>query len=196
MLKEKLSQKIKVKKTGDHWCTPFELYSEICEKYNGGSKFGFDPCANEWSSLGILNAISPTAPYGKALGQPFFNGLETDWSQFRTVFMNPPYSQWQTWIKKAYEASQEGCTVLSLLMNASAEPAFHSHVMRGEIVEIRGRVQYVDPINNSKGSPTFGSILSIFRPYADYNGRPPVSSWWPDLHQNRGQSRRKIAAKP
>jgi hypothetical protein len=76
-------------------------------------------------------------------------------------------------------------------MNASAEPAYHDTVMNGEVELIRGRVQYVDPINKCKGSPTFGAALSIMRPFANHRGRGPFSTWWPVLHQERARKPRK-----
>ncbi len=194
MPKKKAEKKPKQKKTGDHWCTPPALYDEICINHHGGERFGLDPCANEFSLLGEHSAFNPTMPFPKLKeGAPMFNGLSLDWTPFGAVFMNPPYSKWQEWIRYAFEQSQKGAYVVSLLMNASAEPAYHDTVMNGEVVLIRGRVNYFDPINKCKGSPTFGSILSIFRPYANFHGRGPITSWWPQLHQERA---RKPAAHP
>lgn len=182
----------KKKKTGDHWCTPPALYREICARHNGGQKFNLDPCGNEWSALGNHTAVSSEMPFTRQDPAHLFNGLALDWTPFRTVFMNPPYSHWQEWIRYAFQMSQRGVYVVSLLMNASAEPAYHDTVINGEVELIRGRVQYDDHINGCKGSPTFGSVVSIFRPYAHFRGHAPFATWWPVLHQERARKAGKL----
>lgn len=168
---------------GDSWCTPDDLFEEIREKFNGGRPFDLDPCANEWSQKGVMYYTEAD------------DGLRQPWDRpgVASVFWNPPYSNWQAWARRAYEASRRGLYCVGLLMNASDTPAYHDILLRGMVIPIRGRVKYRDPTGAKKGSPSYGSIISIFHPMLAHSpGLVPVSQgWWPKCHQERARKRKE-----
>jgi site-specific DNA-methyltransferase (adenine-specific) len=93
--------------------------------------------------------------------------------------MNPPYSRGNIdkFVKKAYEESQKGCTVVGLLPLRSAS-WFHKYVMKAhEIRFLTRRVKFIDPETGkpSKGSPNFDSIIVVWKP--GHVDAPKVSSY-------------------
>lgn len=109
-----------------------------------------------------------------------FDALKIDWVEWfgKTVFYcNPPYSIPAPFIKKAYEESLKGATVVMLLPSDTSTVAFHEYCMKAsEIIFIKGRVKF----NNSdgtpmKGAPKFGSMVVVFKQEA-FDGSPVISS--------------------
>ena len=74
--------------------------------------------------------------------------------------MNPPYGRTiARWVRKAYESSMSGATVVCLLPARTDTKWWHNYVMRGEIRLIRGRLRF----GNSKNSAPFPSAVVVFR---------------------------------
>jgi phage N-6-adenine-methyltransferase len=64
------------------------------------------------------------------------------------------------WMKKAYEESQKGCTVVCLVPSRTDTGWWHEYVMKAdEIRFIRGRLKF----GGSKNSAPFPSVIVIFR---------------------------------
>ena len=82
--------------------------------------------------------------------------------------MNPPYSRGNIdkFCKKAYEESQKGCTVVGLLPGDCSTKWFHNYVMKAhEIRFLSRRVRFINPETGKQaGSPTFGSIVVVWKP--------------------------------
>jgi site-specific DNA-methyltransferase (adenine-specific) len=98
--------------------------------------FNFDPCP--------LN------------DNPIVDGLSREWGT--SVFMNPPYSNPTPWVKKAYEESLQGKTVVGLLRGDTSTRWFHDWVLgKAELRFIKGRVCF-----NDKPAP-FASIVAVWR---------------------------------
>jgi site-specific DNA-methyltransferase (adenine-specific) len=75
--------------------------------------------------------------------------------------MNPPYGrEIGTWMKKAYEASQNGATVVCLVPARPDTAWWHNWAMKGEIEFIRGRLKS----GGSTNSAPFPSALVVYRP--------------------------------
>src|SRR6185312_1868706 len=109
-------------------------------------------------------------------------GLKADWSQSSGKYpmfspkcwMNPPYSKRQQikWVKKAYEESQKGCTVVCLLPARPDTKLFHNYVMKAKEVRfIEGRLKFGD----SKDAAPFPSMLVVFKP--GKHKKPKFSTW-------------------
>ena len=65
------------------------------------------------------------------------DGLKQKWEGI--CWMNPPYGQKiKQWIRKAYESSLNGATVVCLLPVRSNTNYWHDYCMKGEIRFIRG----------------------------------------------------------
>lgn len=75
--------------------------------------------------------------------------------------MNPPYGRTiGKWVRKAWEASREGATVVCLLPARTDTAWWHDYCMRGEVRFIRGRLKFGD----SKSGAPFPSAVVVFRP--------------------------------
>ena len=127
----------------DLWATPQDFF----DRYNKLYQFELDVCA--------------TAENAKC--QRFFtkedDGLAQEWTG--VCFMNPPYGREIIhWMKKAYESSLKGATVVCLVPARTDTKWWHEYAMRGEIEFIRGRLKFGD----AKNSAPFPSAVVVFAP--------------------------------
>jgi hypothetical protein len=75
--------------------------------------------------------------------------------------MNPPYgAQIGRWIEKAYQAAQDGATVVCLVPARTDTRWFHDFCSKGEVRFIAGRLRFGD----GKSSAPFPSAIVVFRP--------------------------------
>ena len=128
----------------DLWSTPEDLYNELNKEF----KFTLDPCATD----------------DNAKCKKYFtksdDGITKFWGN-ETVFMNPPYGrEIKHWIKKAYESTVYGATVVCLIPSRTDTIYWHEYVVKGEIRFIKGRLKF----GNCKNSAPFPSAIVIFRP--------------------------------
>jgi phage N-6-adenine-methyltransferase len=65
------------------------------------------------------------------------DALKQNWEGI--CWMNPPFKQVGKWIKKAYEESRKGATVVCLVASRTNTNWWHDYCMKGEIRYIRGR---------------------------------------------------------
>ena len=127
----------------DVWGTPQWLFDALHKEFD----FTLDPCSDGTN----------------AKCEKFFSiydsGLPKDWGT-ETVFMNPPYSQCEEWMRKSYGATQEGATVVCLVPARTDTEWWHRYAMKGEIRLLKGRLKFGDATN---GAP-FPSAVIVFRP--------------------------------
>lgn len=88
------------------------------------------------------------------------DGLKQNWVG-HTVFCNPPYGRKTgLWVRKAYEESQKGSTVVMLLPSRTDTKWFHEYCLPyGELRFVKDRLKF----GGSKNSAPFGSLVCIFR---------------------------------
>ena len=111
--------------------TPINLFNEINEEFH----FELDPC----TSTGKPNNLH--TPYYFLF--PKQDGLKEDWSKYKSVFVNPPFKYAHQWIKKCYEESKKGCTVVVLLPSKTETAWWHDYALKAdEIRFIRRRVTF------------------------------------------------------
>ena len=129
----------------NEWSTPIDLYNSLDEIYN----FTLDPCSTKEN----------------AKCDKFFtiedDGLKQDWSK-DTVFMNPPYGrEIKDWVKKAYEESIKGATVVCLIPSRTDTKYWHDYIFpySREITFLKGRLKF----GNSKNSAPFPSAIIVFK---------------------------------
>ena len=127
----------------DMWATPQAFF----DKYDQIYHFELDVCA--------------TAENAKC--KHYFteeeDGLAQEWTG--VCFMNPPYGREIIhWMRKAYESSLKGATVVCLVPARTDTKWWHEYAMQGEIEFIRGRLKFGD----SKNSAPFPSAVVIFYP--------------------------------
>lgn len=89
------------------------------------------------------------------------NGLDQLWGRY-LVFCNPPYGRYmRDWVRKCYEASCEGATVVLLAHARTDTRWFHGWVYgkANEIRFVRGRLRFGD----GKQSAPFPSLIAVYR---------------------------------
>jgi phage N-6-adenine-methyltransferase len=129
----------------DLWATPQEFF----DRCDADFAFTLDVCATPENAK--------CARFFTAAD----DGLAQDWSG--TCWMNPPYGrEIGRWMRKAYESSLSGATVVCLVPARTDTRWWHDYAMRGEIEFIRGRLKF----GNAKTNAPFPSALVVFRPQA------------------------------
>ena len=129
----------------NEWYTPQYLFDELNEKY----QFTLDPCAS----------------HENAKCDKYFtiedDGLTKDWSK-DIVFMNPPYGRnIKHWIKKAYEESVKGATVVCLIPARTDTTYWHDYIFNNayNIKFLKGRIKFGGAVN----SAPFPSAIVVFK---------------------------------
>lgn len=93
---------------------------------------------------------------------PEMDGLAQEWRG--VCWMNPPYGRYTTgpWMKKAYESSLDGATVVCLVAARTDNAWWHTYVIphAAEVRFIKGRIKFVGA---KQGAP-FPSAVVVFRP--------------------------------
>lgn len=126
----------------DLWTTPQDLFDSLATEF----AFSLDVCATAENSK------------CSAYFTPQVNGLIQKWSGI--CWMNPPYGRSiGAWMKKAYEASLGGATVVCLVPARTDTAWWHEYAMNGEIRFLRGRLKF----SGHKNSAPFPSAVVIFR---------------------------------
>jgi len=129
----------------NEWSTPIDTFNELNKEFN----FTLDPCSTKEN----------------AKCDKFFtiedDGLLQDWSQ-DVVFMNPPYGrEIKDWIKKAYEESKKGSTVVCLIPSRTDTKYWHDYIFKYayDIRFIKGRLKFGDV----KTPAPFPSAIIVFK---------------------------------
>jgi site-specific DNA-methyltransferase (adenine-specific) len=145
-MKAKLTEGMFTSRT-DEWTTPQAIFEAL------DKEFHFDSDA----------AATPE----NAKCKNFFtkDDLMPDWSKFKSIFLNPPYSQNPEFMKKAYETGTYGSSTVVVLSPCRTDTRWwHNYAMQAsEIWFIKGRVKY----GGGKQSPPFPSCIIIFKNILD-----------------------------
>lgn len=127
----------------DLWATPQAFF----DKLNSIHNFTLDVCATDENAK-CKNYITEDE-----------DGLSKEWHG--SVWMNPPYGrEIGAWMRKAYESSVGGATVVCLVPARTDTAWWHDYAMKGEIDFIRGRLKF----GNAKNSAPFPSAVVVFKP--------------------------------
>ena len=126
----------------DLWYTPQDFF----KKYDDVYKFETDVCATD-----------DNAKCAKYYTEEM-DGLSQEWRG--VCWMNPPYGRTiGKWMKKAYESSLEGATVVCLVPSRTDTNWWHDYAMKGDVEFIRGRLKF----GGSKNSAPFPSAVVVFK---------------------------------
>jgi len=132
----------------DLWATPQDFFDKLNEEFH----FELDVCA--------LPENAKCANYFT----PEMDGLKQQWKG--VCWMNPPYGRTiGAWVRKAYESSLGGATVVCLLPARTDTRWWHDYCMKGEIRLVKGRLKFGD----SNNSAPFPSAVVIFGEQAKVN---------------------------
>jgi len=130
----------------DDWPTPQWLFDALHREF----EFTLDPCSSHTNAKCARHFTVRE------------DGLGQDWAD-AVVFMNPPYGRAiGRWMKKAYESSRQGATVVCLVPARTDTSWWHCFAMKGEIRLLRGRLRF----EGAENAAPFPSALVIFRPAA------------------------------
>ena len=89
------------------------------------------------------------------------DGLKQEWTG--VLWMNPPYGRGIIhWMKKAYESSLNGATVVCLVPSRTDTIWWHKYAMRGEIEFIKGRLSFGGETKYASRAP-FPSAVVVFK---------------------------------
>lgn len=125
----------------DLWATPQRFFDELNKEFS----FELDVCA-----------LEDNAKCEKYF-TPEIDGLKQEWNG--TCWMNPPYGRGiGKWVKKAYESSLTGSTVVCLLPARTDTRWWHDYCMKGEIRLVKGRLKF----GESKDNAPFPNAVVIF----------------------------------
>ena len=125
----------------DSWETPQWLFDQLDEEFG----FTLDVCA------------FPENAKCSEYYTPEQDGLIQDWEG--VCWMNPPYGRKiGDWVRKAYESSQRGATVVCLLPARTDTAWWHDYCVKWEIRFLRGRLKF----GGAKWNAPFPSAIVIF----------------------------------
>jgi phage N-6-adenine-methyltransferase len=129
----------------DLWATPQHFFDQYDRQY----RFETDVCA---SPENAKCARFYTAEQ---------DGLAQEWEG--VCWMNPPYGRTiGQWMRKAYESSLKGATVVCLVPARTDTAWWHDYAMKGDIEFIRGRLKF----GGHNNSAPFPSAVVVFKPDA------------------------------
>ena len=159
---------------GSDWATPQELFDELDAEFH----FTLDVCASDWNAKCKKYFIEPITDHNKLSTSKAFgeDGLVLDWGK-NICWMNPPYGKvLNDWMKKAYESSLNGATIVCLVPSAADTAWWHDYAMKGEIRFLRGRPRFVT--KEGTWQQTFSpSVIVVF----DKNIQPQCDCQYPKL---------------
>jgi site-specific DNA-methyltransferase (adenine-specific) len=100
-----------------------------------------------------------------------WNALDEEWSfAYDNVWLNPPYSRGNLplFMKKAYEESLEGCTVVCLVPLDMTAWVRDWVIGKAEVWIPDERINFINPDTNLPGkSPSKGNMIVIYGPTAN-----------------------------
>ena len=140
------------------WETPQDFFDTLDREFN----FTLDACANNENKK-CQDYIPPE-----------IDSLKSEWKGI--IWLNPPYTkEIYKWIKKAYESSQDGNTVVVLMQGRSSDTkGWHDYIMKAsEIRYIKGRLAF-GLHGKTYNAPHMSCIIIVFRPYC--KGPPSTCS--------------------
>ena len=127
----------------DEWETPQGLFDAL----NNEFRFTLDVCA------------TPTNAKCEQYYTPKMDGLVLPWKG--VCWMNPPYGETiAVWMRRAYEAKNEGTTVVCLVPARTDTAWWWDYCRFGAVRFLRGRLRFV----GAAASAPFPSAVVVFRP--------------------------------
>ena len=131
------------------WETPQEFFDKLHAEYH----FELDVCATP----------------DNAKCERFFtkeqDGLKQKWEG--RGWRNPPYGkEIGDWMRKAYESTLGGATVVCLVPARTDTAWWHDYAMKGKITFIRGRLKF----GGQKNSAPFPSAVVVFEKEVEADG--------------------------
>lgn len=157
----------------DMWATPQDAFDKLNEEF----RFTLDVCAVQentkcerfftpeidglaqvWSGVCWMNP-----PYGDP-EQPCKRNCTKQKCKKRGFCVNEYQPGIKDWVRKAYESSLQGATVVCLLPARTDTRWFHDYCMKAaDIRFIKGRLQFINTEKKKDNAP-FPNMIVVFRP--------------------------------
>ena len=149
-----MNTELRFSSASDMWETPQWLFDELNKEF----KLILDVCATRENTK------------CKSYFDEEVDGLKQSWQLLNNYacWMNPPYGRdIYKWVKKAYEESRKGVTVVCLLPSRTDTRYFHNYIWDKEshqpkpgvkIRFLKGRLKF----GNATNSAPFPSMIVIF----------------------------------
>ena len=91
------------------------------------------------------------------------DGLSSDWTKYKRIWINPPFTGKNDFVRKAYETYRESKNDIYILLPIEflTTKRFHdaSQGMGGKLYIPSGRINFQSGIGKQGKSPAFGSIV-------------------------------------
>lgn len=131
------------------WCTPQDFFDDLNREFH----FVLDAAATAKTAKCPMYFTPET------------DGLSQSWNHGGAVFCNPPYGrEIRKWVKKAYEESKRGGTVVLLIPARTDTSYFHDYIYgKAEIRFIRGRLRFTDEDGRPADPAPFPSMIVVMR---------------------------------
>lgn len=135
----------------DEWLTPDEIWSDVLPDID------YDPCTTDAQAKkhGILRYDTIQT-----------DGLKRDWTQFSTIYVNPPFTRKFEFLKKAVDsvkATKSQRIYFLIPIDSLPTKKFHDTVGDAKYVLMlpNGRIKF-DNGSGKSSSPAFGSVILLF----------------------------------
>lgn len=89
------------------------------------------------------------------------DGLLTDWTQYKRIWINPPFTKKHEFLKKAQETYQIAKNEIYILFPIEfiTTQRFHNIVGGGKLYIPNGRINFESGLGKKGKSPAFGSVV-------------------------------------
>lgn len=89
------------------------------------------------------------------------DGLLRDWTQFKRIWINPPFTEKHKFIKKAWETYQLARNEIYILFPIEflTTLRFHNSVFGGKLFIPNGRIKFESGLGKKSSSPAFGTVV-------------------------------------
>ena len=145
---------------GDEWQTPQWLFDQLDREFH----FQVDVAATQENTLCIGYYTKTTdALNGDWISDDYDEDDVAISNGIDRFFCNPPYSKIAAFMKKAYEESLKGATVVCLIPCRTDTRYWHDYCMKAsEIRLIKGRLKFTNHTIEKTSSATFPSCIVVF----------------------------------
>lgn len=89
------------------------------------------------------------------------DGLKQDWTQYKRIWINPPFTRKHEFIVKAWETYQKAHNEIYILFPIEflTTARFYNSVRGGKLFIPNGRINFESGLGKKGKSPAFGSIV-------------------------------------
>jgi len=89
------------------------------------------------------------------------DGLSKDWTQYKRIWINPPFTRKHEFIVKAWQTYQQAKNEIYILLPIEflTTLRFHNSIFGGLIYIPNGRINFESGLGKKGKSPAFGSIV-------------------------------------